>query len=162
MSKIILVPLKHYWFLEQKDVQTKRQRNINVWIDEVINEFETKFDPVKTRHCIDYGDYLFLALNESEHVTAFAICVDYPSSSWSIWGLKNFDQGYLEIALIVSRDKGQGAVLINEIKDFCKSVLLRKRIEVSLSVPKLQSYYKAHGFVSVRGKKNSSVMQYRV
>ncbi len=146
-----IVPLKIYWQNEQNDLATKKHTQRNAWIDEVL--MCTKFALFNLRACIDYGDYLFLAIT-AKKVSAFAICVDHPSPKWKIFNNSHIaqPQGFLEIAIINSDVKGQGSALLSQIENFAKRTLQREYLQLEMANIALQPYYILQGFVSVRNK----------
>ncbi len=159
---IEIISLKTYWYCEGKEIKNVEQEKHNEWIDQILSEsfrisdLYPGFSVSEKKAIIEFGDYLVLYIIDN-FVYSFAVCVDYPSSTWDIWLLQNhlLLHGMIEISMIESRVPGAGAVIIEEIKQFSRKILLRKRIEITVSIkdPKLVAYYKKLKFVKSKKQK---------
>jgi hypothetical protein len=164
-KKIEVISLKIYWDREKSNVTTSEQKQHNVWIDQVLSDADglcnkapyLAFSQYDKQQMIEFGEYLFLSLTDN-NVDGFAVCVDYPSPSWSIWNEQKFSDphGMVEISLLCSKLPGSGAKIIEEIKRFASSVLLRKQIELtvvkSIDNQSLLQYYEKLGFITMKNK----------
>lgn len=155
---IQFISLKIYWEKER----LKLEQDIhNCWIDQIVlpesglyaRASDGSIHPDDCRRAIEFGEYLFVSVNnKTNNVNAFAICVDHATINYNIWQNDKFSAvgGSFEISLICSKIRGQGAILINAIKNFSKFTLFRTHIQliVNKKNKKLIEYYKSHGFES--------------
>ncbi len=154
---IELISLKTYWYFEQQhNIQTQTQKLHNKWIDCILSM--TMFSKESIQAAIEFADFLFVRINEHDNVVAFAICVDHPNNSKIFYNRDLFQtHGFVEIVLLGSIIKGNGQLLLNEIKKFSSLVLLRNSIKLSLIDSSLEKYYTKQGFSSTSQK---NVMQF--
>ncbi len=158
--KIQLIPLKLYWFCEQTHIEKTRQKTWNKHIDLLLNKKICRyniFNKDEILRNIEYGDYLFVAVENSKLV-AFAICQDHPSPTYNIWK-PNFSKrhGSFEISMICSSIPGTGQLLVNEISQFASSMLIRTQLEMVAVNSELVKHYSTNfGFVVQKGKERFS------
>ncbi len=142
------VPLKWYWYCESGGKgHATTQKRWNALIDEILLKWKSSvFDKADVVKAIEYGDYLFVALQNSK-IVAFAICQDHPSADYCLWK-PNYAQkhGMFEISLICSAKRGTGTALITHIETFAMTVLLRSHLFLAAINDKLVAHYTTLGF----------------
>ncbi len=157
---IEVISLKIYWDQERRNIKTKSQILHNNWIDQIFSpasNLSSKavgyFTIYDFKLAIEYGEYLFVSLNSKNEIRAFAVCVDYPSSNFHLWG-HSFSKthGFCEISILCSKVTGEGAKLLKEIAEFCKITLLRPNIQIDVTKTNevLIKYYTNLGFSKIK------------
>lgn len=158
---IELFSLKEYWFYESRDVKTDRQNFINACIDQILDpksafcqtrEIQFKTNVFQTQ--IEYGDYLVVALDDNDIVTAFAVCADHPNPKFNLWSdFVTEVHGYFEVSVICSIRPNQAKPMFDTMVAFAQKTLLRRFVTLqSLDIPKLLETYKSWGLVEKNKK----------
>jgi hypothetical protein len=153
--------LKDYWFHESQDVKSERQNFLNRCIDQILDSEsrfcrnrEVQFSLEGFRSQIEYGDYLFVAWDETDGVSAFAIGQDHPDPHYGLWSNSvTHTHGYFEVSVICSIRPKHAKSLFDLIVLFARQTLLRYHVQLqSLDIPKLLDTYRSWGLIETDPK----------